>query len=391
MNRATDFAILREQDVVYFDHAASSLTPDCVVDAMHQYYYQYRANVSRGVYSWSEKATLAYQDARETVANFIGAQASEIAFTSGATESINLVANAYLLAHIKPGQTILISPLEHHANMIPWQRLAKEKGCKLIYIKLTKTLTIDWASLAQSIEENDCALIAITHASNVVGIKNDIQRIAKFNIPLLVDGTQMVSHEPVDVKQLGCAFYVFSAHKMYGPTGVGVLYINKAYHHKIMPHHTGGGIVDIVSYQSASFQKGIQVLEPGTPNIAGVVGFASACEYIKNIGFEAIMLHEMQLMKKLLPLMEEHGLKTFSPHQHVLTSFEVEGVHPHDVATILADQQIMVRAGHHCCMPLMEKLGVNALTRVSLGIYSKEEDIDRFIDGIKKVKEVMQL
>jgi len=391
MDRRQDFKILRDQDVAYLDHAASSLTPDAVLESMQDYYHGYRANVSRGVYAWSEKATLTYQDAREEVAHFVGAKACELVLTSGATEGINIIAQAYLASNIKPGQVILISPLEHHANMIPWQRLAKQADARLEYLKLHDDFTINWEALALQIEQLDIVLIAITHASNVMGIKNDIKRISQFGIPLLVDGTQMVSHEPVDVKQLGCAFYVWSAHKMYGPTGVGALYIHSDFHHKINPHHTGGGIVNIVDYQSATFQEGIHMLEPGTPNIAGVIGFASACQYIQSIGFDKIMAHEGRVMQTLLEGAQDIGIKTYSPFEHVVFSFHLEGVHPHDIATILADQHIMVRAGHHCCMPLMRYLGVSALTRLSLGVYSTHEDISRFLLGMKKVEEVMQI
>lgn len=391
MNQRDDFHILRDPSQVYLDHAASSLTPDCVTESIVHYYQQYRSNVHRGLYQWSAKATEAYEQARQQIAHFVGAEAQEVVLTQGATASINLVAQSYLKHQLSPNQVILITPLEHHANMIPWQRLAKEHQCRLEYIPLRDDFTIDFEALSTIVASESVAMIALTHASNVIGISYDIQAVSKLGVPVLVDGTQMVSHEPVDVKSLGCAFYAWSAHKMYGPTGIGALYIAPDFHQDIHPHFTGGGIVDSVSYQTATFQLGIQVLEPGTPNIGGAIGFAQACEYILSIGFEAIMAHEQSVRHYLLQQTNHMKLQTFGPHEHMVYSFNYPNVHAHDVAEILAGEQVMIRAGHHCCMPLMQRLGVNALARVSIGIYNQKSDVDQLVNALTKVSEVMQL
>lgn len=386
MNRK-DFTILREQDVAYLDQAASSLTPDRVLADMEGYYCQYRSNVHRGVYTWSEKASFAYENARKIVANFIGAKSDELIFTQGTTGGINLVAQIYLKNRLKEGQVILLTPIEHHANLVPWQRIAKECGARVEYIKLHSDFSIDWEWLEKCLD--NVALIAISHSSNVLGIKYDIQRISKYGIDVLVDGAQMVAHESVDVKDLGCAFYVFSAHKMYGPTGIGALYIDEQYHELLTPHFTGGGMVEEVTLEDATFQKGPIRFEPGTPNIASAIGFASAVKYIQNIGFDPIGFYENELMQYMLKNLQPLGLKTFGPLETTVYSFQYPKVHPHDVATILGESDVMVRAGHHCCMPLMQYLGVNALTRVSIGIHSQKSDIDHLVDALIRVKEVM--
>lgn len=386
MNRK-DFTILRAQDVAYLDQAASSLTPDQVLADMQKYYCEYRSNVHRGVYAWSEKASFAYENAREVVAGFIGAKPHELIFTQGTTGGINLVTQIYLKNRIKAGQVVLLTPLEHHSNMVPWQRIAKECGAYIEYIKLDSDFCIDWEDLEKRLD--NVALIAITHSSNVLGVKYDIQRISKYGIDVLVDGAQMVAHEPVDVKDLGCAFYAFSAHKMYGPTGIGALYIDEKYHDFLSPHFTGGGMVEEVTLKGASLQKGPIQFEPGTPNIASAIGFASAVKYIQNIGFNSIQLHENELMAYMMNRLKPLGLKTFGPLDTTVYSFEYPDIHPHDVATILGENNVMVRAGHHCCMPLMTYLGVNALTRVSIGVYSQKTDIDNLVNALLQVKEVM--
>ncbi|MEC7030332.1 MAG: cysteine desulfurase [Pseudomonadota bacterium] len=391
MNKRQDFTILQDPLQTYLDHAASSLTPDCVVDAMVAYYQEYRSNVHRGLYSWSSQATQSYERARQIVAGFVGADSQEVVFTSGTTAGINLVAEAYLKHQIKPNQHILITPLEHHANMIPWQRLAKAHQCTLSYIPLNDDFSIDFESLSDMVAQHDIALIAMTHASNVIGVSYDIKQVSQLGIPVLVDGTQMVSHEPVDVTDLGCAFYAWSAHKMYGPTGIGALYINSKYHQKIQPHFTGGGIVENVSYDTATFQPGIHKLEPGTPNISGAIGFAKACDYMTSIGFEKIMAHEQQVWNDLIDKLKPFNLQTFGPQQHYVYSFTFPSVHAHDVSEILASDQVMIRAGHHCCMPLMKRLGVGALARVSLGLYNQSSDIDHLVNALTKVSKVMQL
>lgn len=391
MSRRSDFSILSDPHAIYLDHAASSLTPDSVLNTMEEYYHQYRSNVHRGVYPWSAKATIAYEDARDKVAGFIGANASEIAFTQGATASLNLAVQCYFEHKIKSSQTILISPLEHHSNMIPWQQVALKKGAKLQYIPMTLEWEIDWGALDVLINHEDVAVIAMTHASNVFGLTYDIKRLCRYGIAVCVDGTQMVSHEAVDVKDLGCAFYAFSAHKMYGPTGIGALYVHTDYHADLKPCFTGGGMVDVVTYHEASFQKGVSALEAGTPNIASAIGFAKACDYIHMIGYAQIKQIETDTFQYFLRQVESLGLRTYAPSKHPVYSFTYPRVHSHDVATILGDQGVMVRAGHHCCMPLLEKLGVSALTRASFGVYNSPTDVDCFVKAIQKVDEVMGL
>jgi cysteine desulfurase/selenocysteine lyase len=378
---------LKNDDVAYLDHAATSLTPDSVIQDIQDYYYNYRSNVHRGVYSWSERATQAYELSRKNIAEFIGADEQELVFTSGATASINMVVMAHLRHYIKENDVILLSPIEHHANLIPWQILAKSAGAKISYIKLNEDFSIDWDDFESKLDK--AVLIAITQCSNVLGVKFDIEKIASYGVDVLVDGTQMLSHEKVDVKKLGCAFYAFSAHKMYGPTGIGGLYIDKKLHDKLKPCFTGGGMVEMVSYEGASFQEMPALLEAGTPNIGGAIGFASATRYIDSIGYSEIMAHEKSIMNYLLSSLEAFGLNTFSPMNNTVYSFEYPKVHAHDVATLLGEKNVMVRAGHHCCMPLMRQLGVNALSRVSIGYYNHQGDIDRLILALERVKKVM--
>lgn len=390
VNRRKDFPVL-SSDQAYFDHAASSLTPDPVIAVMNQYYQQYRSNVHRGVYEWSARATIAYEDARSTVAAFVNAPETSLVFTSGATASINLVAEAYASNRLKPGQAIIISPLEHHSNMIPWQQVAKRCQCKLRYLELNPDYSVDFDKFDQILQEEDVALIAITHASNVLGIKNDIKKISAYGIPVMVDGTQMVSHEPVDVSDLGCAFYAFSAHKMYGPTGIGALYIAPKYWVHMQACYTGGGMVQKVTYQTATFQGGPQLFEAGTPNIAAAIGFAEACRYIQGIGFSEIKQHEALIMSGVFKVLGECDIQWIGPQSGALSSFVYPGVHAHDVATVLADKGVMVRAGHHCCMPLMSALGVAALTRVSIGVHNTVDDVCRLKVAMEEIARVMQL
>lgn len=380
-----DFTIFKDQDLVYLDHAASSLTPDSVLLSMDEYYYQYRSNVHRGVYQWSEKASEAYDTARKTIASFINAKPSEMVFTQGATQGINIVAYTYLKPILKKGDVILLSPLEHHANMIPWQRIAKECGARIEYIPLCENFSIDWEKLEKRLDH--VVFMAVTHMSNVLGVQFDIQRLAAYGIDLLVDGAQMISHTKVDVSVLGCGFYVFSGHKMYGPTGIGGLYVNEQYHDKIEPLFTGGGMVQTVSYASATFQKMPVLLEPGTPNIAGAIGCASAAHYLSE-RYDHIQKQDKQLSPLLDKMLRDSGMITYGV-KGPIGAFQYPKVHSHDVATLLAEEGVMVRAGHHCCMPLMLTLGVDALVRASLGIHNDESDIMRFEQALKKVSEVM--
>lgn len=382
-----DFTILRSNDVAYFDQAAASLTPDQVLRDIQDYYCNYRSNVHRGIYEWSEKASKAYEDAREEIARFIGADKDEIIFTQGTTSAINLAIQIYFKYVLKEGQVILLSPLEHHANLVPWQRIAKECGAKVEYLKLDENFEIDWKDLESRLDQ--VSVIAVTHSSNVLGVKYDIGKIASYGVTVLVDGAQFVPHEKLDVKESGVGFYAFSAQKMYGPTGMGILYVNKQYHDQLKPHYTGGGMVQWVSYEEASFQSGPIQFEPGTPNVAGAIGFGSAIRYINKLGYENIQKHEREIMKYLLKRVEDLGLKTYGPFNTTILSFSYPGVHPHDVATLLAERGVMVRAGHHCCMPLMGYLGVNALTRISIGCHNTKEDVDKLVHALEGVKEVM--
>jgi cysteine desulfurase/selenocysteine lyase len=386
----------------YLDSAATALKPKSVIDAVCDYYSFYSANIHRGIYGISEEATEKYEEARGVVAKFIGAKSNEVVFTKGTTESINLVARGWGEDNIKLGDDniklgdeIILTVMEHHSNLVPWQILAKKTGAKLKYLGL-KNGQLDLTEL-KNILTSKTKLVAVTQISNVLGVENPIKELAaqiknyNSDINILVDGAQAVAHIKVDVKDLGVDFYVFSGHKLYGPTGIGVLWARSEILDKMEPLNYGGGMIKEVSLYNSILADGVDKFEGGTPPIAQVIGLAEAVKFVENLGFDFISDREEKLMSYLIEQISNiPNLKIIGQGSGLMT-FVIEGVHTHDVAEILNRYGVCVRSGHHCAMPLHEILGVEATTRVSLGIYNDKDDIDNLIKGLKEVGKIFKI
>ena len=392
-----DFPLLN-QDVnghplVYLDSAATAQKPNQVIEAVNSYYRLNNANVHRGVHTIGTRATDQYEGARDSVQQFINAKhREEIIFTRGTTTAINIVAMSYGDANLTPDDEIVITQMEHHSNIIPWQQLSKRTGATLKYIPMESDGSISLAEVENTVTEKT-KIVAITHVSNVLGTINPIKEIAKITHKhggvLLVDGAQGVPHLMVDVQDLDCDFYAFSGHKMVGPTGIGVLYGKKALLEAMEPVEFGGEMIDFVDLYDSTWKELPGKFEGGTPIIAGAVGLKAAIDYLTEVGLDQIALHEEKLVKYALEQMNTiEGLELFGPKKRAgLITFNLTDVHPHDTATVLDTEGIAVRAGHHCAQPLMKWLDVTATARASFYLYNTEQDVDRFVAGLKKAKE----
>ena len=395
-----DFPILQQRTsqgarLAYLDNGATSQKPQVVLDAIRNYYQEDNANVHRGVYELSARATEAYESARSFMSSFLGAARSEeIIFVRGATEAINLVAQSYLLPNCKPQDEIILSVMEHHANIVPWQVVANEKNLRIRVVPIDEAGNLDMKTFYGFLNEKT-KMVALTHISNVLGTVNPISEIVqashKVGAKVLIDGAQAAPHMPVDVRDLGVDFYTFSGHKTFGPTGIGVLYAPYDLLASMVPYQTGGSMIERVSFAGTTYATPPLRFEAGTPNISGAVGMAEACRYIEEVGYDAIQQHE----HKMLQLMEEvfasfPKITTFghSVNKVAMVSFVYEDVHAHDVATILDAHGVAVRAGHHCCMPLIEHFGVPATTRASLAFYNDENDIHALQRGLHAIREM---
>jgi len=389
-----DFSILQETNrgkpVIYLDSGASAQKPRQVVDAISNFYSHDYANIHRGIYELSERATALYENARETVKNFIHARsADEIVFVRGTTEGINLVAQSLGRSHWQAGDEVILSTMEHHSNIVPWYLLKEQVGIVLKVIPVTDAGTIDLEAYEQLFSSRT-KMVAITHVSNVLGTINPVKEMTAIaharNALVLVDGAQAVPHMPVDVQDIDSDFYVFSAHKMYGPTGMGVLYGKKAQLDMMPPYQGGGNMIETVSFSNVTFTKVPQRFEAGTPNIAGVIGLASAINYMQAIGMENIYAHDQKLLSyaepKLAAIPTLRIIGTATPKVGVI-SFVLDHIHPHDIGTVLDHEGVAVRAGHHCAMPLMERFQVPATVRASFGIYNNEHDINALIKALQ--------
>jgi cysteine desulfurase/selenocysteine lyase len=394
-----EFPILRTtvrgRPLAYLDNAATSQKPAEVLDALHQFYTQQNASVHRGVHHLSAIATHAYEEARQTVARFLGAQdPREIVFVRGCTEAVNLVAATYGRTHIGPGDEILLTEMEHHSNILPWQILAEEKGAHLRVAPIDDTGRLDIQALTRLLTPRT-RLVAVTHVSNVLGTINPVEEIIRsahaLNIPVLLDGAQAAPHMHIDVAQLGCDFYTLSGHKMYGPTGIGALYGRLELLNTLPPYQSGGSMIETVRFEHSTYAPPPTRFEAGTPNAEGAVGLAAAVRWMQRIGIEAIAQHETALMHYCMQRLSEiPGLRlqgTAQPKAAVV-SFTLDGVHPHDIGTVLDTRGIAVRAGHHCCQPLMERLGLPATARASFAAYNTFEEIDRMVEAIQYAREV---
>lgn len=391
-----DFPILKETNrgrpMVYLDSAASAQKPKSVIDAMSHFYLHDYANIHRGVYELSERSTKLYEQVRVTVKDFIhAADQHEILFTSGTTAAINLIASS-LSQDWQPGDEVIISHMEHHSNIVPWYLLKERKGIVLKIIPVLESGALDMATLP-ALFSVKTKLLAITHASNVMGTINPIAEITELahahKVPVLVDGAQAVPHMHVDVQALDCDFYVFSAHKLYGPTGVGVLYAKQKWLASMPPYQGGGDMIETVAFDKVTFAKPPAKFEAGTPDIAGVIGLGAAIQYLQQIGMQHIDAHEKALLTYAEPaLLAIPGLRIIGDvHPKVgVISFVLDNVHPHDIGTILDHEGIAIRAGHHCAMPLMERFHLPATARASFGMYNDESDVDALVAAIQLAK-----
>ncbi|MCL9969809.1 cysteine desulfurase [Anoxybacillus kestanbolensis] len=391
------FPILDQQvngkSLVYLDSAATSQKPLPVIEAIDNYYRQYNSNVHRGVHTLGTKATDAYEGAREKVRRFIGAASTEeIIFTRGTTTAINLVAASYGRANVREGDEIVITYMEHHSNIIPWQQVAKQTGATLKYIPLQPDGTIRLEDVEQTVTPNT-KIVAVMHVSNVLGTINSVKEIAqiahKNGAVVVVDGAQSTPHMKVDVQDIDCDFYAFSGHKMCGPTGIGVLYGKKRLLEQMEPVEFGGEMIDFVGLYESTWKELPWKFEGGTPIIAGAIGLGAAIDFLEQVGLDHIAEHEHRLAQYALEqLATIDGLTIYGPKARAgLVTFNIDGVHPHDVATVLDAEGIAVRAGHHCAQPLMKWLNVTATARASFYLYNTEEEIDALVSALKKTKE----
>lgn len=391
------FPILNQQvngnDLVYLDSAATSQKPLAVIEALSTYYKEYNSNVHRGVHTLGTKATDGYEGAREKVRRFINAKSmQEIIFTRGATTALNIVAQSYGLTNVKEGDEIVITYMEHHANVIPWQQVAKITGATLKYIPLQEDGTIALKDVEETVTSNT-KIVSVMLVSNVLGTINPIKEITeiahKNGAVMVVDGAQSTPHMKIDVRDLDCDFYAFSGHKMCGPTGIGVLYGKKQLLENMEPVEFGGEMIDFVGLQESTWKELPWKFEAGTPIIAGAIGLGAAIDFLEDIGLEAIEAHEHKLAQYALEqLSQVDGMTIYGPkHRAGLVTFNIDDVHPHDVATVLDAEGIAVRAGHHCAQPLMKWLKVSATARASFYLYNTEEEVDKLVAGIKKTKE----
>lgn len=389
--RKKDFPILNKQPLVYLDTAASSLTPNAVINKLNEYYKDYPVNVHRGVYKLSYQATEAYHAARQTIADFINASFDEVIFTRGASSALNLVALSYGEQYINAGDEIIVSELEHHSHILPWQQIAKRKNAKLVYIPLSKEGRITVEAF-QSVLSNRTKVVALTYVSNVMGYITPIKEIIEIahqkGAVVSVDAAQAAPHMQLDVKALNCDFLAFSAHKMFGPTGVGILYGKSALLQAMTPVEYGGDMNDNVDLYDGDWKDAPYKFEAGTPPIAEAIGFAEAVRYIQSVGFDAIIKHEQGLRKQAIEGLEAiDGITVYNKEAETgIINFNLDGVHPHDVVSFFDEDHIALRAGHHCAQLLIKWLKVPATLRASFYIYNDASDIETFIDSAKRAR-----
>lgn len=389
------FPIFRHHpELVYLDSTASALKPQAVIDAEVTYYEQYGVNVHRGVYALSQRATDAYEGAREKVRKFINAKSvQEIIFVRGTTEGINLVASTFG-QQLRPGDVILLSEMEHHANIVPWQALAGWIGVELRWIPVTQNGDLDLSNIDTLMQ--GVKLVAVTHMSNVLGVVNDVQFLAQkahaVGAKILIDGAQSVPHMPVDVRDLDCDFLVFSGHKMCGPTGIGIVYGKQSILQTLEPYQRGGDMILEVTKERATWNDLPYTFEAGTPNIAGAIGLGAAIDFLTAIGMQNIWDHDQRLAIYGLQQLQSKGIMPLgaaakSPRGAIF-AIDIPGIHPHDLGSILDEQHIAIRAGHHCAQPLHTRFGLTSTTRISGYLYTSESDIDACLVGIQKAREI---
>jgi len=396
-----DFPILKQQvndkPLIYFDNAATSQKPSSVIDAIDRYYRQYNANIHRGIHKLAEEATLAHEEAREKVAKFVNArQTGEIVFTRNATEALNLVAYAWGRANLGKGDKIVLTIMEHHSNIVPWQLVAQEKGATVEFVNIDENGELRQDEVHELIDDKT-KIVCMTQASNVLGTINPVKEVARvahrFGALLLVDAAQSVPHVPVNVQDIDCDFAAFSGHKMLGPTGIGVLY-GKAKQLESMPPFLGGGeMIREVHTTGATWKDLPYKFEAGTPNISGAIGLGAAVDYLSNVGMENVLDHEQEITRYALTRMKEvQGLNIYGPmnvdHRVGVVSFNLGDIHAHDLASILDEDGIAIRSGHQCAQPLMEFLQIPATSRASFYIYNTKDEVDVFIEALERARKI---
>ncbi len=394
-----DFPALHQlvhgKPLVYLDNAATSQKPRSVIDAITRFYEEDCSNIHRGVHLLSERATKAYEEVRLAVQQFIhAARPAEVIFVRGTTEAINLVAQSYGRTHVKTGDAVLVSAMEHHSNIVPWQILCEEKGSKLRVIPMNdrgELLLEEYEKLLTP----ETKLVAVAHVSNVLGTVNPVKQIIRmaheYGIPVLVDGAQAVPHLQVDVQDLDCDFYAFSGHKMYGPTGIGILYGKKRLLEAMPPYQGGGDMISSVTFEKTTYNSLPHKFEAGTPNISGVIGLGAAIKYLARVGLDNVATHEHDLLAYATEQITRFsGVRVIGTAQAkaAVLSFVLDGIHPHDIGTILDHEGIAVRTGHHCAQPVMQFFGIPATTRASFALYNTEAEVDVLLRGIAKVQEM---
>ena len=400
-----DFPILSRKvrdgkQLVYLDNAATTQKPKQVIDAIYDYYMQYNANVHRAAYQLAEEATNAYEGARDKVAKFVNAKREEIIFVRNATEAINLVAYAWGRENVKKDDKVVITEFEHHSNLVPWQLLTQEKNAKLEYIRIDDDGLLILDDLYNILAKNHVKLVSVAHMSNVLGTIAPVQEIIKVchekNVPVLIDGAQSVPHMPVDVQKLDCDFMPFSAHKMLGPTGVGVLYAKREHLEKMQPFISGSDMIKEVHKYETKWNDLPYKYESGTPNIADVIGYGAAIDYLNGIGMQNIRDHEKEITKYALDRItgvkgiHVYGTPDIEKRGGVI-SFNFGDIHPHDLATILDEDGVAIRSGHHCAQVLMERLGVAATSRASFYIYNSKEEVDVLINALDRARMIFRI
>ena len=399
-----DFPILKEvvngQPLAYLDNAATTQKPQAVIDALVHYYQHDNANIHRGVYTLAERATEQYEAVRQQVATFINAASgAEIVFTRGTTTSLNWVAQTYAPTILQAGDEIVISIMEHHSNLVPWQQVAQRTGAKLRYVELTASGELDLAQYGDLLNART-KIVSLTHVSNVLGTINPIKKMTAMahavGATVVVDGAQATGHFPVDVQELDCDFYAFSGHKMYGPTGIGVLYGREALLAAMPPAEFGGEMINLVTRQKTDFKPAPAKFEAGTMPIAQVIGLGAAISYLQHLGWPAISAREQQLTAQAYQeLTAITGVTIYGPTEPTrrssVLSFNLQGLHPHDLATVLDLQGVAIRAGHHCAQPLMTDLGVSATARASFAFYNNQADLRQLVTAVQAAKEFFKL
>ncbi|MBI4398324.1 MAG: cysteine desulfurase [Candidatus Omnitrophica bacterium] len=383
--------------LVYLDNAATAQKPQCVIDTLNRYYSLENANIHRGIHYLSQQATDAYDEAREKIARFLGArEAREIIFVRGTTEAVNLVAQSYGRPSFRPGDEILITAMEHHSNIVPWQMLAEQTGARVVIAPIDDRGELIWSEFEKRLGKKT-KIVSLAHISNALGTINPVTKIIQaahaLGVPVLVDGAQSAPHIRVNVQEMDCDFFAFSGHKLYGPTGIGALYGKAALLEAMPPYQSGGDMISAVTFEKTVYNKIPFKFEAGTPHIAGVIGLGAAVDYVSRLGLEAIAQYEHELLEYGTKKLEAiDGLRFIGTarEKSAILSFVLASAHPHDIGTILDQEGVAIRAGHHCAMPVMERFGVPATARASFAFYNTKEEIDALVRGIYKVKEIFQ-